>query len=71
MNHAKYESTPTHDEIGARSRHLWQLAGSPSGRDLEFWLAAEIEVRSERETTRKVLEEEAQTATPRTAKLRK
>jgi uncharacterized membrane protein YdjX (TVP38/TMEM64 family) len=30
-----------------RSRYLWQLAGSPAGRDQEFWLQAEAEVQKE------------------------
>lgn len=30
-----------HEEITARARQLWQEAGSPEGRDLEFWLGAE------------------------------
>lgn len=38
-----------HEEIVARSRELWQKAGSPDGRDLEFWLGAEAELQRERE----------------------
>ncbi|QIG97299.1 MULTISPECIES: DUF2934 domain-containing protein [unclassified Bradyrhizobium] len=29
------------DEIRARARQLWQEAGRPAGRDLDFWLQAE------------------------------
>ena len=43
--------TPTHDEITARARQLWQTAGQPSGRDEEFWLAAEAELRKDRAKT--------------------
>ncbi|WP_431015529.1 DUF2934 domain-containing protein [Bradyrhizobium pachyrhizi] len=32
------------DEIRARARQLWEEAGCPSGRDLEFWLQAEREL---------------------------
>jgi hypothetical protein len=27
---------------------LWQIAGNPANRDLEFWLAAEGEIQQER-----------------------
>jgi hypothetical protein len=37
------------EEIVARSRELWQRAGSPEGRDLEFWLGAEAELSRDRE----------------------
>lgn len=39
------------DEIAARARDLWQKAGSPDGRDLEFWLAAEQELQLNRRQT--------------------
>ena len=42
-------ATPTHEEISARARQLWQLAGEPAGRDEEFWLGAEAELRKDRE----------------------
>ncbi|WP_028352274.1 DUF2934 domain-containing protein [Bradyrhizobium sp. USDA 3256] len=32
------------DEIRARARQLWEEAGCPSGRDLDFWLQAEREL---------------------------
>ncbi|WP_138223245.1 DUF2934 domain-containing protein [Nibricoccus aquaticus] len=34
----------SHEQIAARSHELWQKAGSPEGRDLEFWLGAEAEL---------------------------
>jgi hypothetical protein len=33
--------------IRERARWLWQQAGSPDGRDLEFWLQAERALRTE------------------------
>lgn len=39
----------THEEVRQRARELWQRAGSPKDRDAEFWLAAEQELRDERE----------------------
>lgn len=39
---------PSHEEISERAKRLWQNAGGPSGRDFEFWYAAEAELRSER-----------------------
>jgi hypothetical protein len=32
------------DEIRARARQLWEQAGRPVGRDLDFWLQAEREL---------------------------
>ena len=50
MNQSTTEIQPiAQEEITARSRQLWQQAGSPEGRDLEFWLAAEAELRRDRE----------------------
>ncbi len=49
--------TPTHDEISARARQLWQQAGSPAQRDEEFWLAAEAELRKDRELSVKTARE--------------
>jgi hypothetical protein len=40
------------ERIGAKARALWQAAGSPPGRDLEFWLAAEHELDRERADVR-------------------
>ena len=33
------------DAIRARARELWEQNGRPDGRDEEFWLAAEREIR--------------------------
>ncbi len=41
-------TTPSHEEVTARALQLWQIAGNPVGRDVEFWLAAEAEVIHER-----------------------
>ena len=30
------------EQIKARARDLWQQNGCPTGRDLEFWLQAEV-----------------------------
>jgi hypothetical protein len=32
-------------DIATRAYTLWQEAGSPAGRDMEFWLRAEAETR--------------------------
>jgi hypothetical protein len=32
------------EAVSARAAQLWQTVGSPPGRDLEFWLAAEAEL---------------------------
>ena len=45
------ENAPSsHEQITVRARELWQRAGSPSGRDLEFWLAAENELQPSRDS---------------------
>jgi hypothetical protein len=37
---------PSYDEISSRARDLWLSYGSPEGRDEEFWLSAERELRN-------------------------
>ena len=50
MENTTTETPPIQqEEIAARACQLWQQAGSPGGRDLEFWLAAEAELRRDRE----------------------
>jgi hypothetical protein len=39
----------TREAISARARQLWQIAGSPAGRDEEFWLAGQAELRLEQQ----------------------
>jgi hypothetical protein len=41
------EKTVTNDEtsVSRLAYQLWENAGRPLGRDLEFWLAAEVKVR--------------------------
>jgi hypothetical protein len=43
-------ATVTHEDISARARQLWENAGRPVGRDDEFWLQAERELRLGAET---------------------
>ncbi|MEO7415053.1 MAG: DUF2934 domain-containing protein [Opitutaceae bacterium] len=38
----------SNEQIAGRARELWVKAGCPADRDLEFWLAAETELRKER-----------------------
>ena len=44
------------DDIVRRALRLWKAAGRPAGRDLEFWLQAEMELASKqlRKSVRKV-----------------
>ena len=37
---------PTYDEIAVRARDLWLSHGSPQGRDEEFWLEAERQLKA-------------------------
>jgi hypothetical protein len=34
------------NEVANRAYHLWEHAGRPDGRDLEFWIQAEADVRA-------------------------
>jgi hypothetical protein len=34
------------DEVANRAYRLWEIAGRPHGRDLEFWVQAEAEAHS-------------------------
>jgi hypothetical protein len=36
---------PAHEAIRFHAHELWELNGRPAGRDLEFWLQAERELR--------------------------
>jgi len=36
--------TSTHEDVQQRAQALWSAAGGPTGRDTEFWLAAEREL---------------------------
>ncbi|MGY3342017.1 MULTISPECIES: DUF2934 domain-containing protein [unclassified Bradyrhizobium] len=38
-------SSPPDQQIETRAHELWEQAGSPAGRDLDFWLEAEREIR--------------------------
>jgi hypothetical protein len=46
-----HQPPPTETEIAARASELWRIAGNPAGRDLEFWLAAESELKRDRDVT--------------------
>jgi len=39
---------PTHEAIAKRAYELYEESGSPSGREVEFWLKAERELITER-----------------------
>ncbi|MBR1280232.1 DUF2934 domain-containing protein [Bradyrhizobium sp. AUGA SZCCT0283] len=41
----RLEARRTKQAISARAREIWEQSGCPAGRDLEFWLQAESEVR--------------------------
>jgi hypothetical protein len=38
------EVAANHSEISCLAFKLWEKAGTPEGRDLEFWLAAETKI---------------------------
>ncbi len=41
---------PTHDAIALRAHALWERSGRPGGREQEFWLEAERQLRDEART---------------------
>ena len=41
---------PSHDEIAARARQLFEASGHAGGRDAEFWLEAERQLSEELNT---------------------
>jgi Protein of unknown function (DUF2934) len=41
----RLEARRTKQEISMRARDIWEQNGSPAGRDLEFWLQAECEIK--------------------------
>jgi hypothetical protein len=43
--------TPSTEDIAELAQHLYEEAGSPSGRDQEFWLQAEEQLRKHYETS--------------------
>jgi hypothetical protein len=44
MNVSMTSYSPSRAQISLLARQLWEEAGRPSGRDLEFWLRAETEL---------------------------
>lgn len=44
MNSTNNPFQPSYDQVAFRAHQLWEYAGRPEGRDMEFWLAAEREV---------------------------
>ena len=42
---------PDEEDIRTRAYDLWKQAGEPEGRDEEFWLLAEQELRNENKSS--------------------
>jgi hypothetical protein len=38
-------ANPSEDEIRTRAHQLWELAGKPEGKEDQFWLEAERELK--------------------------
>jgi hypothetical protein len=47
LNNVKTVQQPDAGAISVRAYHLWEQAGRPQGRDREFWMEAEIQLRAE------------------------
>jgi len=41
------QAAPTHDQISARAKEIWQASGCKPGRDKENWVEAEAQLRKE------------------------
>ena len=39
-----------HDDVARRAYQLWEAAGRPQGKDMEYWLQAEAEIRGDRQS---------------------
>jgi hypothetical protein len=63
MDPNRHHPPPTHEEVSARARELWHIAGAPLGRDAEFWLAAEARIDRERDEISRALHEQTDIAT--------
>ena len=50
---ARMIAKPTERRIRRRAKQLWEQAGRPTGRDLEFWLEAEREFRETEDIAKK------------------
>ena len=50
---AQVVAKPSQNRIRRRARQIWQENGCPSGRDEEFWLQAERELRETEELARR------------------
>jgi len=48
-NQSQNQSKVSRDEVAQRAYQLWEAAGRPVGRDLEYWLQAESELRASKD----------------------
>ena len=62
MKTTRLHPPPGREEIAARARELWHIAGAPQGRDPEFWLAAEARIDRERDEICRELREQTDIA---------
>ena len=44
-NTNEHSVASTDSEIGLLAYHMWEKAGRPAGKDLDFWLRAEEQIR--------------------------
>jgi len=44
--------TPHEQRVRERAKQIWERAGKPEGRDVEFWHEAERQIAQEEEDTR-------------------
>ena len=47
--HQRLAARRNKEAVRARAKELWEINGRPAGRDLEFWLQAERELRETEE----------------------
>jgi hypothetical protein len=51
-NSTSQQSSINQEQVAQRAYELWEAGGQPVGRDLEYWLQAEAELRSANQTSR-------------------
>lgn len=49
------QSSVNEQQVAQRAYELWEAGGQPAGRDLEYWLQAESELRSASQTSRAMM----------------
>ena len=61
---ARSQASPDHEDIARRAHEIWRARGGDGGHELDDWLTAERELRSERPSRRRSTDASERSATP-------